>query len=137
MKSSVKFDLNGQDESVIRASIIQSDDIRDKVADRFKMALGYDSNLALVRFLGYQEGICNMEIKTFGGEDQSKMIMKELCRSQLITMIKLMVEELFAISTERPFPEADGKMYSDACNDILRRMTEVGWCTTNHPIKAM
>lgn len=48
MKSKVKFDLHGDKDCIIAAKVAYSDDVRDKVACKFKEGFGHSSNLAFV-----------------------------------------------------------------------------------------
>jgi hypothetical protein len=50
MKSKVKFDLSENNQPIIIAEIEHSDDVRDKIALRFKEALGYDSFFGYIKF---------------------------------------------------------------------------------------
>lgn len=50
MKSKVTFDLNHSNEPIIKASIEHSDDVRDKIAERFKGRFAHASNIAVVQF---------------------------------------------------------------------------------------
>ena len=56
MKSKVTFDLSWYNEPVIKATIDNSDDVRDKIATRFKEGFEHASNLAIVTFHGEQIG---------------------------------------------------------------------------------
>lgn len=50
MKSKVTFDLNADNSPIIKAIIEYSEDVRDKIAKRFKEGFGHSSNLAIVKF---------------------------------------------------------------------------------------
>lgn len=99
MKSKCYFDLNANDESVICAQITYTDDIRDKVANRFYENLGHESNLAVVRIFpdlaSSEKGIEKfIEIKTVAGDPSStSMWLKELSLEQL----KIIRNELEAV----------------------------------------
>lgn len=56
MKSKVTFDLSWNNEPVIKATIDHSEDVRDKIASRFKEGFEHSSNLAIVTFHGEQIG---------------------------------------------------------------------------------
>lgn len=107
MESKLKFDLNGQDEYVVTAQIVYTDDVRDKVARRFYENLGYDSNLAVVRILpesnsynsvlagsaqvrlGDEVKVKGLEIRTVSGDPESTLAwLKELTQGQLEMMLK-------------------------------------------------
>jgi hypothetical protein len=99
MESKVKFDLNANNESVIVAQIVSSDDVRDKIARRFYEGLGTSSNLALVTIfpetmvkLRGSESVAwaeevrmnQVQIKTvFGDPESTSVWLKELCTEQL------------------------------------------------------
>jgi hypothetical protein len=51
MKSKVTFDLDGQNRAVIQAQIIYTDDVRDKIAVKFKEAFRAASSIAVVHYL--------------------------------------------------------------------------------------
>jgi len=53
MKSKATFDLNFNNQPVIRAEIYHSDDVRDKIAERFKAGFAHESNIAIVTFDSY------------------------------------------------------------------------------------
>ena len=129
MESKVYFDLNGQDESVVVAKIISTDDVRDKVARRFKDGLGYESNLALVRILPDEDKysallsesqininvagnkkISVLEIKTIGdGKEKTVALCRELCDVQL----QLLAECIDVVIFERSY-----KQKSDGAIDV-------------------
>lgn len=89
MKSKCYFDLNGNDESVIVAEIVKSDDIRDKVAARFSERLGYESNLAVVRISPNSNSGLLFEIVTVGSAEENAAVMcRELCTEQLVMLQK-------------------------------------------------
>lgn len=77
MKSKVRFDLNEDNRSVIFAEFENSEDVRDKIAMRFRENLGYDSNIAICRCIEeppmagtvYSPGFKRMEIKTVKFEE--------------------------------------------------------------------
>lgn len=107
MKSKIRFDLNSQDQAVVTAEIVYTDDVRDKVARTFYERLGYESNLAYVEIHpdteihGIQDGKDvsikgrRIEIKTFGGDPQSTMeLSKNLCTPQLEMLLKNIPSEL-------------------------------------------
>lgn len=111
MKSTVKFDLNGQDESVINATIIQTDDVRDKVARRFKDALGYNSNLAVIRIKSQPESNkgpyseTNLEIRSYSASPTDTIALcRELPPEQLQMLYAviphIIPKEMPAISQE-------------------------------------
>ena len=50
MKSKVTFDLDGQNRPIILAQVSPSDDVRDKIATRFKEGFQNYSNIAMVSF---------------------------------------------------------------------------------------
>lgn len=50
MKSKVVFDLNDHNRPIIKATLEDSDDLRDKVAKRFGETLQYDSLFAWCHF---------------------------------------------------------------------------------------
>jgi len=76
MKSKVQFDLNGQNQSVIRAQIIFTDDVRDKVARQFHEYLGYESNIALVNI--QPEGVCRHAVSINGSQVEMDLPVKNL-----------------------------------------------------------
>lgn len=95
MKSKIKFDLNSQDQAVVTAEIIYTDDVRDKVARTFYERLGYDSNLAFIEILPYdtmgQEVRKGIEIKTFGGDPVSTL---ELCRNLSTLQLEMLLKNI-------------------------------------------
>lgn len=108
MKSTIKFDLNNQDQSVIIAKISSNtEDVRDKIAQRFKDNLGYDGNLALVRFINHEKPndidlVTTLEIISFGGNlfemnipgKSDSIIMEYLTEKQLQTFSDAIPKEL-------------------------------------------
>lgn len=51
MQSKVTFDLSWSNEPIIQAKISHTDDVRDKIAGKFKEEFGHESCLALVKYL--------------------------------------------------------------------------------------
>ena len=112
MESKIKFDLNGQNEAVVSATIIfESEDVRDKVARTFYEGLGHYSNLAHVMIYPDNKiyGLKNVngtildagrngrmiQIKTFGGDMESTLkLCGELSTHQLEMLLTNIPAEL-------------------------------------------
>lgn len=107
MESRIRFDLNSQDQAVVTAEIIYTDDVRDKVARTFYERLGYESNLAYIEIHPDYEihGIRDtkdvsvkgkrIEIKTCGADPVSTLeLCKNICTYQLEMLLKNIPVEL-------------------------------------------
>lgn len=50
MKSTIKFDLDSENNPIIVVKYVESDDLRDKVVKSFMQGFGHDSSLASIKF---------------------------------------------------------------------------------------
>lgn len=83
MKSTIKIDINGNLEPVIRIDKYKTEDVRDKLVDAWVERLGYTSNIALVEFVsGLSENGTLIEIRSMGTKE-NLLFMKDLIQSQI------------------------------------------------------
>lgn len=104
MKSSIKFDLNGQNEAVITAKIVQTDDVRDKVAKQNFERLRYESTLAFVYCVNHSvtagivdnEPTQEWEIKTVNPyQDDCDWLTQRLSNRQLYNLQEAIEKEIY------------------------------------------
>jgi hypothetical protein len=104
MRSKVQFDLNGLNEAVITAKISSTEDVRDKVANRFNQEFGYDSILATVYHIdcssfkdedGQERLIKTIEIKPVGSVlGESQRLASLMCDFQLDSLFSAIKREI-------------------------------------------